>query len=79
MQARCSSSQLQGAETGLSQIPGTKKAKDLIHCRPRRLQKYTDKERWDLVAEGKQHSGKWGSRNFRKGKTEIQMEREDNC
>lgn len=74
MQARCSSSPLQGAETGLSKFPGTKKARDLIHCRPRRLQKYTATGRWNLVAGGKTgHSGKWEGRNFKKGKTETQM------
>lgn len=69
-----------GAETGLSQFRGTKKARDLIHCRLRMLQKYTDKGRWDLVAGGKtRHSGKWGGRHFRKGKTKTQMEREEKC
>lgn len=51
-------------------IPRTKKARDLIHHRPRRLQKYTDKEGWDLAASG----GKQGTRES--GETEVSESRD---
>lgn len=54
-------------------IPRTKKARNLIDCRPRRLQKYTDKGKWDLVASGE----KQGTRE--KGETEISKGKKKRC